>query len=195
MDDLVKEYLELEIRVLQGLDIKDIINVLNILSDALEKERRIFIFGNGGSGSTASHFQNDFNKALFLKTNKTFKVTCLNDNISTILALANDFGYDEIFKYQLQNIGLAKDDIVIAISGSGNSKNIIKAIEFANNVGALTIGLTGYDGGKLRKLSNVSLNTNINNMEITEDVHLCFEHLLISMFYKKFGRKEYTKDE
>ena len=192
--DFINEYLNCESAVLAKLSRDDIVAVFNVLLDALKNNKTIYVFGNGGSAATASHFQNDFNRAQFVKIDKQFNFICLNDNIPTMLAIANDIGYDEVFKYQLLN-KVKSEDIIIAISGSGNSKNIISAVNYAKLKGATIIGFTGYNGGKLRKLADYSLDTNINNMEMTEDVHMCFEHLLISYFYKKFGRGKYKKDE
>ena len=190
--NIIKGYLEKEKEVIDSLDIRSINIVFGVLDDALQNNRKVYVFGNGGSGSTASHMANDFDKAIFRGTDKRFNVTCLSDNMPLVLAIANDVGYEYIFLYQL--IGrLNPDDVVIAISGSGNSKNVINAVEYAKKCGATVIGFTGYDGGKLRKLANYSLDANINNMQITEDVHLMMEHLLISMFYETYGIKEYKK--
>ena len=162
MKKIIDEYINNEIEILHALDVENIISIIDILIDALNNEKRIFIFGNGGSGSTASHINNDFNKAIFKKTDKTFKFNCLNDNVPLILAIANDEGYDEVFKYQLKNIGINKNDIVIAISGSGNSQNIIKAVSYAKRKNATIISLTGYDGGKLKKISDYNINSKIS---------------------------------
>lgn len=188
----IKEYLETEKKVIDNLGIKAINIVYSILVDALENGKRVFTFGNGESGSTASHMVNDFNKALFRGTNNVFNFICLNDNIPSILAISNDISYDDVFLYQLRG-RLTSDDIVIAFSGSGNSKNIINAVEYARECGAIVIGFTGYDGGKLKRIANYSIDTNIDNMQITEDIHLIIEHLLISLFYKNYGVREYKK--
>lgn len=191
MEKIIKKYISDELKIINNLDIDNICKIMNVLLDALENEKRIFVFGNGGSGATASHMQNDFNKAIFEKTDKTFKVQCLNDNMSTVLAIANDEGYDEIFRYQLKGVKLNENDIIIAISGSGNSQNIINAVNYGKKVGCKIIGLTGYNGGKLKELSNYSFNTNINNMQISEDIHLLLNHLMIWTFYNYLGKKEY----
>ena len=188
----IKDYFEKEKMVINNLDIKAINMVYSVLVDALEKKKKVFTFGNGGSGSTASHMVNDFNKALFKGSDNVFNFTCLNDNISSILAISNDISYDDVFLYQLKG-RLTSDDIVIAFSGSGNSRNIIKAVEYARKCGATVVGFTGYDGGKLKKIANYSINTNIDNMQITEDIHLIIEHLLISLFYQNYGVREYKK--
>ena len=162
----VQDYINLEIETLKRLDYNKISDALNVLIEALGNERIIYIFGNGGSAATASHYQNDFNKGISEYTEKKFRFYCLSDNVATITAIANDISYDEIYRQQLKG-RLTKNDIVIAISGSGNSKNVINAVDYAKNMGTYVIGLTGYDGGMLGKLADLHLHTDINSMQIT----------------------------
>ena len=184
--DKIKEYLEKEKEVIASLDIREINMVFCVLDDALQNGKRVYVIGNGGSGSTASHIANDFDKMILKTTDKRFDVVCLSDNMPITLAIANDVGYEYIFMYQL--IGrITPNDIVIAISGSGNSMNVINAVNYAKKQGTMIIGFTGFDGGKLKKMANYSLDTNIDNMQITEDIHLILEHLFVSMFYDKYG--------
>jgi len=188
----ISDYLIKERETMRGLNLDRLVEVFNILDDCLKNERNVYVFGNGGSGSTASHMTNDFNNATFINTDKTFNFRCLNDNIPTVLALANDIGYDDVFLYQL--VGhLNENDVVIAISGSGNSENIINAVMYAKECNALVIGFTGYDGGRLKKLADYSVDTSIDNMEITEDIHLIIEHLLISLFYDNYGKDKHKR--
>lgn len=179
----IEEYIELEKEVLSCLDVNSINEAMNLLKATMEQEKNIYIFGNGGSSATASHYQNDFNKGISEYTDKKFRFQCLNDNIPTIMAVANDIGFEEIFRFQL-NGKLEVGDIVIAISGSGNSKNVINAVEYALQQGNKVIGVTGYDGGKLKSLCDISLHAPVNSMQITEDVHMIFDHLMMSIFYK-----------
>lgn len=179
----ISNYLEKEIETLRALDQEALNCALNILADALEQEATVYIFGNGGSAATASHFQNDFNKGVSEYTEKKFRFQCLNDNVATVMAIANDIGYDEIFRFQLRG-RLRSNDLIIGISGSGNSQNVINAVEYAREQGCRVIGLTGYDGGKLKSLCTVSLHVPINSMQITEDIHMIFDHLMMSIFYK-----------
>ena len=109
---------------------------------------------------------------------------CLNDNIATVMAIANDISYDAVFEFQLLG-KVMKDDVVIGISGSGNSPNVLKAIESAKAVGATTVGLTGFDGGKLKQIVDLSLHVPVMSMQVTEDIHMMFDHLMMSAFYKK----------
>ena len=148
-------------------------------------EKMIFIFGNGGSGATASHFAGDFNKGISYGLKKRFKVLCLNDNIPAMLALANDCTYDDIFVEQLKNF-LSPGDVVIGISGSGNSKNVLKAISYANQKQATIIALTGFKGGQLKKITQFCLVVPIEDMEKTEDIHLILMHLIKQYLISKF---------
>jgi D-sedoheptulose 7-phosphate isomerase len=132
--------------------------------------------GNGGSASTASHWVCDILKGCsYGLTSKPFKILSLNDNLPTLLAYANDVGYEDVFVEQLKNF-CKNDDLLIAISGSGNSKNVIKAIEYGRTVGAYTVALTGYSGGKLKELAHLSLHINVNDMQVAEDCHSIIMH-------------------
>ncbi len=187
---LIRDYFNSEIEAINHLDEEKIAIVFKTLNDALIRGNKIYTLGNGGSGSTASHMANDFNKAVFNDIDSVFDVKCLNDNVALLSAVANDVDYSAVFEYQLRN-RLLPNDIVVAFSGSGNSKNVINAVKYAKSVGAVVIGFTGFDGGELKKLADYSLDSNINNMQITEDIHLMLEHLMISMFYQKYGTREY----
>ena len=171
---------------IDSLDRNQINDVMNVLVEAYENERTIYIFGNGGSASSASHYVCDFNKGVSLKLEKKFRFTCLNDNVATVMAIANDCGYENVFSIQLEG-KLKKGDIIIAISGSGNSKNVIKAVEYAKQNGATIITLTGYDGGQLLKISDHPIHVNINDMQIAEDVHMMLCHMMSSIIAKQFG--------
>lgn len=189
----IKEYLAHEIRVLESLDVESINAALNLLQSTFENGNTVFTFGNGGSSATASHFQNDFNKGVSEHTEKKFNLLCLNDNISTMMAIANDIGFEEIFRFQLTG-HIKPGDVVLAISGSGNSKNVINAVEYAKEQGCKVIGLTGFGGGKLKELSDVSLHAPINSMQITEDIHMIFDHLMMSIFYKFLAGIDHIKN-
>ena len=195
MKDYISEintYLEHEIDTLKALDVNEINAALNLLLETFEGGNTVFVFGNGGSSATASHFQNDFNKGVSEHTEKKFNFQCLNDNVATVMAVANDIGFDEVFRFQL--IGhMRPGDVVLAISGSGNSRNVINAVEYAKEQGAKVIGLTGFGGGKLKELSDVSLHVPVNSMQITEDIHMVFDHLMMSIFYRSLAGIEHLK--
>ena len=149
---------------------------LEVLLDALEGGRTVFTMGNGGSATTASHYASDFNKGLSYGNARRFRFVCLADNIGTLTAYANDVSYEEVFVEPLRNF-LEAGDLVIGISGSGNSRNVLKAIEYANSAGAITVGLTGFDGGELKRIAHHSVHVPIDDMQVTEDIHLVFDHL------------------
>lgn len=188
----IKKYIALEIEILLKLDINEINLALNLLHKTLQIEGNIYIFGNGGSSATASHFQNDFNRGISEYLEQKFRFQCLNDNIATVMAIANDIGFDEVFNFQLKN-KLKLNDIVIAISGSGNSKNIIKAVDYAKTQKCKIIGLTGYDGGQLKKIADVSIHVPVNSMQITEDIHMILDHLMMSVLYKSLCGIDHLK--
>ena len=183
----IKNYISKEIEVLNALDAASIDTVMTAIMEAYHADANIYIFGNGGSASTASHFQNDFNKGISEHLDKKFNFVCLNDNIPTVLAIANDSGYEFIFEHQLKG-KLKQNDLVIAISGSGNSENVIRAVEYAGQQGVKTIGITGYDGGRLAKIVDISFNVPIDDMQITEDVHMILDHLMMSVLMKKLEK-------
>lgn len=188
----IETYIAEEIHTLEKIDIGAVDDALNLLAETMECEGTIYIFGNGGSSATASHFQNDFNKGVSEHTEKKFRFCCLNDNIATLMAVANDIGFEEVFRFQLEG-RLRPGDIVVAISGSGNSPNVIRAVEYARSCGTKVIGLTGYNGGRLKELSDISLNVPVDSMQITEDIHMIFDHLMMSVFYKTMSGIDHLK--
>jgi D-sedoheptulose 7-phosphate isomerase len=155
---------------------EEVNKLLGLLLDALEGGRTVFMMGNGGSAATASHYAADFNKGLSYGKARRFRFICLSDNVPTLTAYANDVSYDEVFVEQLRNF-LEPGDLVIAISGSGNSRNVLKAIEYANSSGAITVGLTGYDGGELKRIARHGVHIPIDDMQVTEDLHMVLDHL------------------
>lgn len=182
MDKAIDNYFSLLKETIDKLDKNSIQEFVEELKEARKKGKNIFIMGNGGSAATASHFACDFNKGLNKENSDTrFRIIPLSDNLTTILAYSNDFHYDEAFKEQLKNF-LKKEDIVIGISGSGNSKSILNAIEYAKRLGSKTIGFTGYDGGKLKNMVDISIHAPVCNMQIAEDIHMSIFHMLYNIF-------------
>ena len=151
--------------------------IISILTTARDSGKRVYTCGNGGSASTASHMASDLNKGANRQDSPRFKAIALTDNVPAMSAWANDSSYEDIFVEQLKN-HLEKGDVVIAMSGSGNSSNILKAVHYANDIGATTIGLSGFDGGKLSKIANISYVVPNNCMQQVEDIHLLIEHML-----------------
>lgn len=177
--NLIRDYFEKEIEVIKHLDIDAIHEAVGAILEAYKRNATIYIFGNGGSAATASHFVCDFNKGISEKKEKKFNFVCLSDNVAQMMAIANDFSFDDIFRYPLVN-RLKPGDLVIAISGSGNSKNVIRAVEYAKETGTPVVGITGYHGGKLKELADYHMDAMIDDMQISEDLHMIFDHM---MFY------------
>ncbi|HBI61848.1 MAG TPA: phosphoheptose isomerase [Lachnospiraceae bacterium] len=182
----IKKYLDMEWEVIRSLNLEEISNVMNVLEDARLNNRRIFICGNGGSASTASHFECDFNKGISYDQQVKYDFECLSDNVPMMMAIANDIGYDDIFVTPLKN-KMKQNDIVIGISGSGNSENVCKALQYANDEGAVSVALVGYNGGRIKKLAKHVIHVNIDNMQIVEDVHLIMDHLMMYILSGMMG--------
>ncbi len=174
----IAQYIEMEKRVLDSLPVEDINRVMNVLEQARMERKRIFICGNGGSASTASHLECDFNKGISYEQELKYDIECLSDNVPMMMAIANDIGYDDIFIVPLKN-KLKKGDVVIGISGSGNSENVLRAFRYANDTGAETVAFTGYSGGKLKQLAKHNIHVAVDNMQITEDIHLVLNHMMM----------------
>ncbi len=187
----IKEYYEREIRVIQNLDLDEINDAMNAIYNAYQKQGTIYVCGNGGSAATASHMQNDFNKGISEYVDNKFRFYCLNDNYPTVMAIANDIGYEEVFRFQLLN-KLNKNDLFIGISGSGNSKNVLNAAEYAKECGVKVIGITGYKGGKLKEMADYKMHVAEEDMQIDEDVHMTFDHMMMKIFYNFLTKGEAT---
>jgi D-sedoheptulose 7-phosphate isomerase len=173
----VKRYIDTLQECLARLPLQDIYDVITALRDARLGEKQVFIVGNGGSAATASHFACDLGKGTAVLGAPRFRVMALTDNTSLLSAYANDFGYEHVFAEQLVNLA-RKGDVVIAISGSGNSPNVLRALELARREQLTTIGFTGFDGGKMKDLVDLCVVVPSNCMEQIEDVHLILEHLV-----------------
>lgn len=168
---------------LDKISVEDLNTLLNLLNKARDENRFVFICGNGGSASTASHFCCDFNKGISSDQNSKFRFVCLSDNIPTLMAYANDYSWEEIFVGPLRNL-FHEGDFVIGISGSGNSSNVIKALQYANEHQGISIGLTGYDGGIVKKISQYNVHVPIRDMQVSEDLHLLLDHCMMSILCK-----------
>lgn len=154
--------------------------LVEALKEALARNRTIYIFGNGGSGSTAAHFACDLNKGVSYQKSHRFKVICLNDNMPTLLAYANDVSYADVFVEQLKNF-LQAEELVIGVSGSGNSPNVLKAVDYANAHGGRTFGICGFGGGQLAQLAQQALVVHSNDMQQVEDLHLIVFHMVMQI--------------
>jgi len=165
----------------------------DLIHQAWARGNTVYIVGNGGSGTTASHMCEDLGKsslpesALHDEDRKRLKVLSLTDNVGWILAVANDLDYDQIFVQQLMNFGTT-GDVLIAISGSGNSQNVLNAVDWANRHGLTTFGLTGYDGGKLKAMQQDGLHVDLTDMGMVESIHLCLYHWVLNDVHARINR-------
>lgn len=181
-----QEYYAAHQFVAARLPYPDINAAINEILSAHERGASIFTLGNGGSAALASHFACDLGKGTLvrLKSNKRFRVISLTDNVPLITAWANDHGYEHVFAEQLENL-VESNDVVFAISGSGNSPNVLRALEVAKHHGARTIGLAGFEGGKMKSLCDVCVILPSDNMEVIEDFHLSMTHAISSVIRRR----------
>lgn len=173
----LRSYLDRLHAMLDRLPLKDVQRLIDLLMAANAEGRTIFIFGNGGSAATASHFACDLAKSTISSGTSRFRVVALTDNVPLITAWANDTAYENVFAEQLDAL-VRPGDVVIGISGSGNSENVLLAICLANERGATTVGMSGFDGGQLKDLVDLSVHMPHFNMEQVEDAHLILEHMV-----------------
>lgn len=176
--EIIQDYITTLQLTMDQLPRQAIANVIEVLQQARMKGSQVFILGNGGSASTASHFACDLAKNTRQGGLPHFRVIGLTDNMAMFSALANDEGYENVFSEQLASL-VRPGDIVIAISASGNSKNVINAAEAAHGYEATVIGFTGFDGGRLMQLADINIHVNSNIIEHVEDIHLMLEHLIV----------------
>jgi D-sedoheptulose 7-phosphate isomerase len=165
-------------QVIASLDHPSFDNAVSLVAQAHVGGKQIITLGNGGSSLTALHFITDWNKGVYLATKRPFRGRSLVDNVGLSFAYGNDISFEDIFVEQLKNI-LDQGDLVIAISGSGNSENVLRAVDYANATGAVTLGLCGYSGGKLKNLARHVIWANVNDMQISEDIHSMFGHVVM----------------
>lgn len=187
----ISEYYEREINIIKNLNLDELNESMNAILDTYNNGGTIYVCGNGGSASTASHMQNDFNKGISEYTEKKFNFYCLNDNVSTMMAVANDIGYEEVFRFPLRG-KITSNDLFVGISGSGNSKNVVNAAEYAKECGAKVVGITGYKGGKLKELADYKMHVAECDMQIDEDIHMTFDHMMMKIFYNYLTKNEIT---
>jgi D-sedoheptulose 7-phosphate isomerase len=177
-DFTVKNYLEAHTRLSQHLDVASFRAGIEVIKRAFDAGKKIITCGNGGSAYTASHYITDWNKMINLATGRKFRGLSLCDNIGLVTAFGNDISFDEVFAGQLKSL-LDPGDLLVAVSGSGNSPNVLRAVEYANQVGAETLAVVGYDGGKLRPMARHHVWVPSFDMQLCEDVHLMFGHMVM----------------
>lgn len=178
MMEFIQDYITTLQLTMDQLPRQPIADVIDLLQQARRKGSQVFILGNGGSASTASHFACDLAKNTRQEGLPHFRAIGLTDNMAMFSALANDEGFENVFSEQLASL-VRPGDIVIAISASGNSKNVINAAEIAHQYESTVIGFTGFDGGRLRQLADINIHVNSNIIEHVEDTHLMLEHLIV----------------
>lgn len=166
--------------------------IANALVTAYECGRTVFTFGNGGSASLASHFACDLGKGTaYCNGGKRLRVLALTDSLPTLTAWANDSGYEDIFSEQLRNF-IQPQDVAFAISGSGNSKNVLNALQVARDARATTLGISGFQGGGMKSLCDICVVVPSNNMQIIEDLHLAMAHSIFRVVYTRISRRSLT---
>jgi D-sedoheptulose 7-phosphate isomerase len=175
----IATYLQHVKQLIEQIKEEDVERLTAALEEAWRQRRRVILLGNGGSSATASHIVNDLQKCIYLESGVSLKAMCLSDNTPLVLAWANDTDFANIFAPQIE-CWVEPGDLVIAISGSGNSPNVLRAVEAANARGALTFGLAGYQGGKLAQLAKESIVVKTENMQQIEDVHMILLHVAFS---------------
>jgi D-sedoheptulose 7-phosphate isomerase len=174
-------------KALDSIDLGRVGEVIDVLAEARARGRRIFLCGNGGSASTASHFATDLVKGASYGRDQRFRAMALTDSLPTITAYSNDVAYEAVFVEQLKNFA-EPDDVLIAFSGSGNSPNVLRAVEYANSIRCKTVGLTGRDGGKLGPLSQIHVHVAHPHMGRIEDAHLVIMHMIAYYFMEQAHR-------
>lgn len=173
----IRHYFSTVQSVLNDVPFDAVDQVVNVLMAANRAGNTVFICGNGGSAATATHFGCDLAKRPIVAGQPRFRVVALTDNNALMTALSNDIGYDAVFSEQLIPL-VRQGDVLIGISGSGNSTNVLNAIQVATDAGATTIGFCGYDGGELKRMVDVPVHVSCNMMAMVEDIHLMLEHAI-----------------
>ena len=187
--NLIRQYVTDLQSTLDHLPVHAIDEVIELLRAARLAGQQVFILGNGGSASTASHFACDLGKNTRSDDLPHFRVMALTDNMASFSAYANDEGYENVFVQQLVSF-VQPEDVVIGISTSGNSPNVLRAIELGNRVGAKTVGLTGFDGGQLGSIVDYHIHVHSDCIEQVEDIHLVLEHLICTVLRQRMKVKE-----
>ncbi|MCE7527823.1 SIS domain-containing protein [Polynucleobacter sp. IMCC 30228] len=177
-------YTERLSHVLKQLDHAAIDRAVALIESAWKAGKQIITLGNGGSSLTALHYINDWNKSIYLSHGVPFRGRSLVDNVGLLMSYANDIAFEDVFSEQLKNI-LEPGDLVIALSGSGNSENVIRAVDYANSHGAITLGLCGYRGGRLKEKAQQVIWVDADDMQLAEDVHFVFGHIVMQRLCAK----------
>ncbi len=180
------EYKNSVLDAIERIDLAKVNRAIEWFREARDEGRRIFVCGNGGSAATASHFACDMLKGASYGRPVRFRILALTDSIATLTAYTNDVGYDVVFVEQMRNFA-EPGDLFLGISGSGNSPNVLRAIEYANSVGCRTLALTGRDGGKLGPLAQLNIQVEVPHMGRIEDAHMIVCHMICYYFMDTEG--------
>lgn len=181
----LREYLDSLLSLGRNFDLEAVSQMIECFKKARAEHKRIFVFGNGGSASHANHIACDLGKNVTSREAGRFQILSICDNMATVTAYANDVGFDCVFQEQLKNMDLMEGDIILAISASGNSPNVVNACIYAREKGAVILSMTGFTGGRLKELSDVSLHIASDEYEKVEDLHMTAIHMLVSYFKKR----------
>jgi D-sedoheptulose 7-phosphate isomerase len=179
--EFIRAYLDKLDATLRALPRDQIAGIIDAVRDARDRDAQVFVVGNGGSASTASHFAVDLGKGASMASERRFRVISLTDNVPWITALGNDLSYEDVFVEQLKNFA-RPGDLLLAFSGSGNSENVLRAVRYANSIGCRTIGLAGFAGGKLKEQAQECLVVQADHMGRIEDGHFVVQHLIVYSF-------------
>ena len=174
----IENYIKQHNLVIESLSYQEVGDAISLIEETVKNGKRIAVCGNGGSAVAASHYITDWNKMVYSHTGLKFNGICLSDNIGLITAYSNDLSYDKVFSEQVKNL-LDVGDLLITLSGSGNSENVIKATNVANKMKVNTLAICGYDGGKLKQVSNKSIWIRSNDMQLCEDAQVVFGHMVM----------------
>ena len=178
MEFTIENYIKQHNSVIESLDHQEIENAITLIRETIEKDKRVAVCGNGGSAVAASHYVTDWNKMVYSHTGLKFNGICLSDNVGLITAYSNDLSYAEVFSEQVKNL-LNEGDLLITLSGSGNSENVVKATNVANEMKVNTLAICGYDGGKLKQVSKNCVWIRSSDMQLCEDAQTVFGHMVM----------------
>lgn len=186
MNKFLENYITKLKYLLDCIDSSDILKIINVLEKTVEDKSKVYVLGNGGSSATASHMANDLGTGLRRRGLININIVSLGDNSAVTSAIANDIGFENIFYMQLENI-VNPEDVIIAISCSGNSPNIVKVVDYAKEIGSTVIGITGFDGGKLKEVCDINFHVDAPKGEygLVEDVHMILDHMIYSYYIDK----------
>lgn len=191
IDGFYRDYVQYLLEVAKKVNLSDLKRIIRTFIDAYDQNKTIFFIGNGGSAATASHFCEDLAEVGRKCNRKIFKCLSLTDNIPYITAAGNDYGYEQIFVKQMEG-HFSVNDVLVSITASGNSPNVIEAIKYAKHIGGKTVGLLGFDGGKAYELCDTAVIAKTNKGEYgpVEDMHIIFDHLITTFLFFELSKRD-----